>query len=34
MERQLALIDGMLKDHSSYSGIAVHDYTGWRALGD
>ncbi|MFD0693924.1 hypothetical protein ACFQZT_07455 [Paenibacillus sp. GCM10027628] len=34
MERQLALIDLILKTHPSYSGIAVHDFTGWRALGN
>jgi hypothetical protein len=34
MDSQLALIDGLLKGHSSYTGIAIHDYTGWRALGD
>ncbi|MBD0384223.1 hypothetical protein [Paenibacillus sedimenti] len=32
LERQLALIDSMLQGHPSYSGIAVHDYAGWRAL--
>jgi hypothetical protein len=34
MDRQLALIDGVLKTQPSYTGIAVHDYTGWRALGN
>jgi hypothetical protein len=34
MEHQLALIDGVLKAQPSYTGIAVHDYTGWRALGN
>ncbi|MUG70296.1 MULTISPECIES: hypothetical protein [Paenibacillus] len=32
MERQLAVIDGLLKARPSYSGIAVHDYTGWRHI--
>jgi hypothetical protein len=33
MESQLALIDEVLKAQPSYAGIAVHDYTSWRALG-
>ncbi|UUZ90214.1 hypothetical protein LJK87_30125 [Paenibacillus sp. P25] len=34
MERQLAIIDGLVSTHPSYAGIAVHDYAGWRALGN
>ncbi|WP_248926004.1 hypothetical protein [Paenibacillus hamazuiensis] len=34
MEHQLALLDSQLKNRPSYAGIAVHDYAGWRALGD
>ncbi|SDO48861.1 hypothetical protein SAMN04487897_11547 [Paenibacillus sp. yr247] len=34
MESQLALIDGVLKAQPSFTGIAVHDYTSWRALGN
>lgn len=32
MERQLAIIDGMVHIHPSYAGISVHDYAGWLAL--
>jgi hypothetical protein len=32
MDSQLTLIESLLKAQPSYTGIAVHDYTGWRAL--
>ncbi|MCS7463263.1 hypothetical protein N0M98_24370 [Paenibacillus doosanensis] len=32
MERQLLILDAMLSAHSSYAGIAVHDYSGWSKL--
>jgi hypothetical protein len=32
MHQQLAIIDRLLKKHPSYSGIAVHDYIGWKSL--
>jgi hypothetical protein len=32
MELELAAVDNSLKVHSSYAGIAVHDYAGWRNL--
>jgi hypothetical protein len=32
MDKQLKIIDRLLKTHPSYTGIAIHDYTGWRSL--
>ncbi|NHN31945.1 hypothetical protein [Paenibacillus agricola] len=32
MHQQLAIIDRLLESHPSYSGIAIHDYVGWKSL--
>ncbi|ULL13627.1 hypothetical protein DVH26_03680 [Paenibacillus sp. H1-7] len=34
MGRQMAVIDQKLSAHPSYSGIAIHDYSGWKRLKD
>ncbi|MFC6231359.1 hypothetical protein ACFQI7_26425 [Paenibacillus allorhizosphaerae] len=32
LAREIARIDKLLKSRSSYAGVCVHDYSGWRSL--